>query len=81
MIFTVGLRKKELFKKEKIAITLKPKMRRRKTRLYSSNSSNNSNTSSKFMNNIYRYYSVDKGNINKNIENSTFGSHLNRIYF
>jgi len=69
------LRKKEFFKKEKIAITLKPKMRRRKTRLYSSN---NSNTSSTFMNNFYRYYSVDKGNINKNIENSTFGSHLNR---
>ena len=42
------LRKKELFKKEKIAIALKPKMKRRKTRLFSSNSSS---TSSKFVNN------------------------------
>ena len=68
------LRKKELFKKEKIAIILKPKMRRRKTRLYSYSS----NTSSKFMNNSYRYYSVDQGNINQNKENSTFGNQLNR---
>ena len=71
------LRKKEFFKKEKIAITLKPKMRRRKTRLYSSNSNN---TSSKLMNKSYRYFSVDQGNINKNRENSILGNHLIRSH-
>jgi len=69
------LRKKELFRKEKIAITLKPKLRRRKTSLYSSNTNNNS---SKLINNSYRYYSVVEGNVNQNRESSIFGNYLNR---